>query len=80
MTKISVLSTLVNEEAFMTVLDIFYAFGESVNIKLVDDNGAEFARYDGKDSIPSEYNDMKVVRGTILWDEKFLELTVKKGV
>lgn len=74
MMKISVLSILVNEEAFMTVLDIFYAFGESVNIKLVDDNGAELERYDGKDSIPSEYNDIKVVRGTILWDESFLNL------
>ena len=60
----------------MTVLEIHETFGDSTDIKLVDEYGKELAVYDGKNSIPEKYNDATVLKGNAKL--YYLELVVKE--
>jgi hypothetical protein len=44
----------------MTVLDIISIIPDSSETVIYDTEANELARYDGKDSIPNEYNDREV--------------------
>lgn len=44
----------------MKLIDVISLISDSAEVRIYDYNGKEIARYDGKDSIPEELNDLFV--------------------
>lgn len=60
----------------MKVIDMYEIFGDNISLKLVDEEDTELAVYDGKNSIPKSYNNSKVEKAEIIWDEHFVKLYI----